>query len=487
MFFLDKAGENVREKSKKPTSGLRRRWIRSGVLIVLVTLFVVIFSFSLFINSNYYSTVQTGLEAKAKTATDFFSNYVATSSADYYNGAYRYTESFEDSDKLELQFVDNDGKVMISSYGISAGTSPNTPDIEEAITTGQISRWNGKAPSTGERIMSVSAPMVTPGNQVIGVMRYVTSLHLVDRQIVISILAVCALGAVIMLFVIFINLVFIRSVIEPVSEITKMSKRIAQGSYGIQISKDYQDEIGEMVDSINEMSLKIAQSEKIQTEFISSISHELRTPLTAITGWGETLIYNEHMDSETKKGIAIILKEARRLTKMVEELLEFTRMEDGRFTLNIELIDIVAELEDSIFTYRELLHQDELELVYEPYIEEMPLIPGDPSRLKQVFLNLFDNAAKYGREGKRIVVSVDMDSSFVSIRIRDFGPGIPEDELSHVKMKFYKGSNAKERGSGIGLAVCDEIIRFHGGNLILENAEGGGLCVTIKLPISSSI
>jgi signal transduction histidine kinase len=475
------------KKETKHVSGLRQRWIRSSVLIVLVTLLVVILAFSAFIYSNYYSTVQTGLVTKAKTATDFFSNYVAKSYKEYYDGAYRYTESFEDSDKLELQFIDKDGRVMMSTYGISAGSSPSTPDINEALSSEKISWWIGTAPSTGERIMSVSAPMRSSGDQVIGIMRYITSLKVVDKQVVISILTICALGAVIILFVVFINLVFIRSVIEPVSEITKMTQRIAQGSYGIQIKKEFPDEIGEMVDSINEVSLKIAQSEKVQTEFISSISHELRTPLTAITGWGETLIYNEHMDSETKKGIAIILKEARRLTKMVEELLEFTRMEDGRFTLNIEMIDIVAELEDSIFTYRELLHQDELELVYEPYTEEMPLIPGDPSRLKQVFLNLFDNAAKYGREGKRIEVSVGMDNSYVNIRIRDFGPGIPADELDHVKMKFYKGSNAKERGSGIGLAVCDEIIKFHGGNLLLENAEGGGLLVTIKLPLSNSI
>lgn len=473
--------------SKKPFSGLRQRWIRSSVLIVFITLIVVILTFSIFIYSYYHSTVMTGLVSKAKTATDFFANYVAKTYAEYYDSAYRYTQSFEDGDKIELQFIDEEGRVMISSFGITAGSAPSSPDIQEAISTGEISSWVGTRAATGERIMAVSAPMIYSGDNVIGVMRYVTSLKLVDRQVIFSILTVCALSAVIMIFVVLINLVFIRSVIEPVSEITKMSKRIAEGSYGIQINNDYQDEIGDMVKSINEMSLKIAQSEKIQTEFISSISHELRTPLTAITGWGETLIYNEQMDGETKKGIAIILKEARRLTKMVEELLEFTRMEDGRFTLNIEMIDIAAELEDSIFTYRELLHQDELELIYEPYMDEMPLIPGDPSRLKQVFLNLFDNAAKYGREGKRIEVSVDVDSAYVNISIRDFGPGIPEDELDHVKMKFYKGSNAKERGSGIGLAVCDEIIRFHGGSLILENAEGGGLLVTIKLPVSSSV
>ena len=476
----------MRKNAGIHTSGLRWRWFRGSVLLVLVTLTLVLLVFSVIIHSNYYNTVRTGLETKAKTATDFFSNYVATSYSEFYDKAYKYTETFEDSNKLELQFIDVDGRVMISTYGISAGSSPNTPDVAEAINSGQISSWVGKGPSTSERVMSVSAPMVYSNNQIIGVMRYVTSMKTVDSQIAVSILAACALGGLIMLLVIVINLVFIRSVIEPVSEITKMSKRIAQGSYGIQINKKFPDEIGEMVTSINEMSLKIAQSEKIQTEFISSISHELRTPLTAITGWGETLVDSGDIDIETKKGIAIILKEARRLTKMVESLLEFTRMEDGRFTLNIEPIDIAAELEDSIFTYHELLHQDDLELVYVPYDDEIPLIPGDPNRLKQVFLNLFDNAAKYAREGKRIEVSVDFNGYCVTVKIRDFGPGIPEDELSNVKMKFYKGSNAKERGSGIGLAVCDEIIRFHGGELFLTNADGGGLLVTMKLPVSSS-
>jgi signal transduction histidine kinase len=208
--------------------------------------------------------------------------------------------------------------------------------------------------------------------------------------------------------------------------------------------------------------------------------------LTAITGWGETLTYNEDLDEDTLRGITIILREARRLTKMVEELLEFTRMEDGRFTLNIEMVDIAAELEDAIFTYRELLRQDELELRYTMYDAELPLIPGDPNRLKQVFLNLFDNAAKYGREGRCIDISMEERGAFVAILIRDYGPGIAEDELSNVKMKFYKGSNSKGRGSGIGLAVCDEIMRYHGGRMDLENAEGGGLLVTLLLPMTSA-
>ena len=466
---------------------LRHRWLRGTMLVVLMAVIVATCLFSVITYNYYYSTMRTGLEAKAKTATDFFANYVGKSYADYYNSAFLYTETFKESDKLELQFLNTDGSIMVSSFTITQGMAPGTPDVSEAIETRQISSWVGRRAATGERVMAASAPMIYADGEVIGVMRYVTSLRQVDRQVFLNILGVIGIGAIVLLVVFFLNMVFIRSVVTPVSEITKVSKRIAEGSYGVQISNSYRDDIGEMVSSINEMSLKIAQTEKIQTEFISSISHELRTPLTAITGWGETLIYSDQLDSESKRGIEIMLKEARRLTKMVEELLEFTRMEDGRFTLNIEMIDITAELEDAIFTFRELLHQDELEIDYESHMDEAPLIPGDPNRLKQVFLNIFDNAVKYGRDGKRIEISIRMFGDKVRICIRDFGPGAPEDEIENLKMKFYKGSNSKERGSGIGLAVCEEIIKYHGGSMELMNPEGGGFLVMVFLPVGNSV
>ena len=475
----------VTRKRRSLSRGLRRRWVRGSILLVLTALVIVIGSFSLFFYSYYYSTVRTGLEAKAKTATDFFTNYVAKSYLEYYESAYKYTETFPEADRLELQFINENGRLVMSSLGMPAGTLANSPEVTNAIATGQISSWVGSRPATGERIMAVAAPMVYSDGQVIGIMRFITSLRVVDRQVLMSIMSVAGFCAAAILLVFAIALFFIRSVIAPVGEITQMSQRIAGGSYGIQIENTYRDEMGEMVESINEMSLKIAQSERVKSEFISSISHELRTPLTAITGWGETLIYNEALDEDTSAGISIMLKEARRLTDMVEELLEFTRMEDGRFTLNVEPVDLAAELEDSILTYRELFNQDDFKIFYTPCPDDLPLIPADPNRLKQVFLNLFDNATKYGLEGKRLDIGVETRGEFIAVILRDFGPGIPEDEIDNVKMKFYKGSNSKERGSGIGLSVCDEIVRYHGGRLEIENAGGRGLRVTIWLPMTN--
>jgi len=469
------------------TRGLRRRWLRGTVFIALMVVVLVVAMFAVIIYSYYFATIRTGLEAKARTATDFFANYVGRSYDDYYDSAFRYAQTFREADRIEMQFLNRDGSIMISTSAMTSGTSPGSPDIDEAIESSRISTWVGRRSATGERIMAASAPMINTDGDVIGVMRYVTSLRLVDRQVFFNLLAVIGVGLIVLAMVFLLNMIFIRYIITPVSEITKMSQRIADGSYGIQINNEYRDEIGDMVESINEMSLKIAQTEKIQKGFISSISHELRTPLTAITGWGETLTYSEDIDEETKRGIEIILKEARRLTKMVEELLEFTMIEDGRFTLHIAQIDIGAELEDAIYTFRELLHQDELECDYIEALNGVVMIPGDSNRLKQVFLNLFDNALKYGRDGKRIEVYIGMADEDVKITIRDFGSGVDEDELENLKMKFYKGSNSKERGSGIGLAVCEEIIKYHGGSLELSNATSGGFLVTILLPTSGIV
>ena len=463
--------------------GIKGRWMVNGIAVLLLIILLGIAAFSVFVYNYYYTSVRTGLENKAQTASEFFTTYVSKTYLEYYQSAYRYTETFEDKDSLELQFVNSRGRVEVSSYGISAGSSPGTPDITNALTKGEISSWTGSNAATGERIMAVSAPMQYSDGSIVGVMRYVTSLKLVDKRIMTSALFACGVGLLILVIVLLSNFYFIKTITEPIHELTVLARQIAEGSYGIQTEKKYDDEIGDLTDAINEMSAKISQSEKMQTEFISSVSHELRTPLTAITGWSETLMYDPDLKGDSHRGVAIISKEAARLTKMVEELLEFTRIQDGRFNLSIEQMDVEAELEDSVFAYGELLRQEEIELEYTPSEQPVPEIPGDPERLRQGFLNILDNAAKYGKSGKRIDIALEKQGDYIVICVRDHGPGIPEAELPFVKNKFYKGSS-KERGSGIGLAVCDEIVTRHGGELLVENAEGGGVRVTVRLPVS---
>lgn len=273
--------------------------------------------------------------------------------------------------------------------------------------------------------------------------------------------------------------------ISPMIGLGDFARHISAGSYGDVSEVRSSDEIGELMCVLNELSLRLSESEKTQTDFVSSVSHELRTPLTAIKGWSETLLTDGELDeADAKRGISIINSEAGRLTNMVEELLEFSRIRNGRFTLNIESVDMCRILDELVFTYDELLKKDGFEIVYNAPPEGVPPVSGDPRRLKQVFLNIIDNALKYGKSGKKLVLKIESAGEYVKASVRDFGPGILDEDLIHVKERFYKGQS-KQRGNGIGLAVCDEIIMRHKGELIIENVEGGGVLVTVLLPIAS--
>ena len=462
--------------------GLRQRWIFNTVMPVFALVGLIVVLFSAGVSSYYYGTMQKGLETRAQAIANSFNEYFMDNGyVGFYPKAVQAADSFEDKDRIELQFIGSSGRIQVSTSGLTAGTSPGTGDITQAIETAEMAPFRGRDPETGENIMAVSHPLVFHGN-VVGVMRLVTSLKAANRQVMFAVLAICLIALLCMALIIISNLLFINNVVEPVAVVSDAAKRIAAGSYGFQIEKKYTDELGELVDNINDMSLQIGQNEKMKSEFISSVSHELRTPLTAINGWGETILEDPTGDPvQMRRGIRIILNESRRLSTMVEELLEFSKMEDGRFTLRIEQVDLQAEFEDAIFTYRELFRQEGVELHYIPGDGELPPIPGDPERLKQVFCNVLDNAAKHGGAGKRIDASIALEGGEQVIRIRDYGPGVPEEELPYVKQKFYKGSS-KARGSGIGLAVCDEIVKLHGGTFEIGNAEGGGAVVTIRLP-----
>ena len=453
----------------KKTIGLRKRWLRNTVGIIAILGLV----FALLATGVYayfrYAGMKDDLRQRADATAEYFAAHQNQTYEEFYSACVAYAETFTDRDAVQLQLLDNNGVVIASARIEWVGSTISTEDT-----------FVGMDAVTGERVVALSSP-VTYDGQTIGMFRYVAATKQMDLRILF--VGVCVLVCLVaMLCVIaMVNSLYIQSVINPIMDISEKAKRIAGGAYGIQIQTKYHDEIGELADNINELSSKVSQNEKMQAEFISSLSHELRTPLTAITGWSETLIGDENLDAETQRGMRIILREAKRLTEMVVDLLDFTRIQDGQMTLNVETTDIRGEFEDTVFMYGSRLAQEGITLNYLDTDEDIPEITCDSKRMRQVFLNVLDNAAKHGGEGKQIEASIAFEKKYVVVRIRDYGPGIPDDEIPLVKKKFYKGSS-KARGTGIGLAVCEEIVQMHGGKLLLSNAEGGGTLVTILLP-----
>jgi signal transduction histidine kinase len=462
---------------------MQRRWILNSLGVSILVALTGLAAFSAVLGNYFTSSIESSLEAQASSYAGFISKNYTDSYPTYFQNIQILLYEFSDRDKFELQFINSQGNLIGSSNRTGtqfSGVPINTPDVTR-VRSGTASSWVGEDPATGERVLAVSSPITLRGAQLIGAVRCVTSMERAEAQVFQYVGIGAGICLLFILFIVLINFLFLRGILLPVREINRVSKRIAEGGYGVRIEKTYKDEMGELVSNINHMSVEIGVAERMKNDFISSVSHELRTPLTAINGWGETLLNADMNDpAEIRKGLRIMLKETSRLSGMVEELLDFTRIESGRMRLDIGPIDIASELEEIIYLHMDALKRDGIVLTYtQP--DEVPDISGDRARLKQVFVNILDNAAKHGGSGKKIDAELAVEKNWVIITVRDYGPGIPESELPHVKYKFYKGSSSV-RGSGIGLSVSDEIMRLHGGELEIESQEGVGTKVTLRLP-----
>ena len=189
-------------------------------------------------------------------------------------------------------------------------------------------------------------------------------------------------------------------------------------------------------------------------------------------------------DELVNRGLDVVLSEADRLSGLVEELLDFSRMQTGRLTVVAQPFNISKLLEASASMYAELSKKQGIELIFTPTAENIEVM-GDINRIKQVFINIIDNAVKYTESGGQVLISQIKEEACVRIEVTDTGVGIPAQDLDRVKEKFYK-ANKTVRGSGIGLAVADEIIKQHKGLLFIESTEGVGTKATIVLPIFES-
>lgn len=461
---------------KVTRKSITSRWFLNIFLVVIAAIVVLEVLVCVVVQNRYYTEVYDA----AKEYSKGLSLLATCDAADYNDRAKEYVEQFEHKDKLEIQIIDRRGKVIIASNGFEP-TAEEMPDYKAAIADGGPVKWVGKN-AAGEKIMAETTVLTDFGAGSNGAVRWVVSLMPADRKIFLVCL-ICALIGLGFLTLCFLSGVyFIRSIVRPVEEVSKMARKIAMGDLDSRIEVHTESEIGQLCDSINFMAGELKAAEQLKNDFISSVSHELRTPLTAIRGWGETAKMSVGMDDEiVKKGLDVVLGESERLSGLVEELLDFSRIQSGRLKIEVGVVDICKILADAVDMYVELAKQQELELTFLPPATPV-YVEGDRDRLKQVYINVIDNAIKYTEKGGHVIISQYAEDGAVHTKIGDTGVGIPAQDIDRVKEKFFK-SNKKVRGSGIGLAVADEIVKQHNGLLFVESKEGVGTTVTVALPI----
>ena len=468
-------------------SGITRRWLCGSLLMTVLLVLLVEGMFLYSCTRSYYNSVQQTMYRRFSSISGQLKMYTGDTaqkaSASRSVALRRMVEQFSDKDKYEFMLLDSYGSVIASSSGTGAEGILTSADFEQAQETGDGMGVAIYRTDSNEMVMAVCC-LVPYAAEDVAAMRLVTSLTLVQNQLKNVFLISIVVVITILGFTVASGLYFVRSIVVPLGQVERTAASIARGELDVRlpVTGDARDEVDRLRGTINRMAEGLEETEKMKNEFISSVSHELRTPLTSIRGWVETLrTLDDPEDENYRKGLENINNETARLYNMVEELLDFSRLQNGRLKMSCHPLDLVAELTDAVLFCEARIQREGLLLSYsEP--EEMIPVYADPNRLRQVFINILDNAIKYSAPGGRITVKIWQGEYKAFIEIIDQGRGIPPEDLENVKTKFYKGSNSV-RGSGIGLALVDSIMTALDGTLDLKSTLGRGTVVTLGLPI----
>ncbi|MGH1296793.1 ATP-binding protein [Bacillus pretiosus] len=442
------------------------------VIILMLVLFEVVFSASIY--RYYYNGIVQYIESHAKTSTRFFSEYNSL----YFIRLQEYSGDIIESFQLEgteLQLIDRHGTIIQSSSGQKVEGKVVIPySLLEGEMYHQVTTTKDDV-----KQLEVISPLIHQG-QTIGVLKYTTVLTNVNAKIIEIIMFTISVGIVISGIVFLISRRLANSFVKPIESIIHASSQIAEGTLKKKIKEDYPGELGELAYSLNHMSNKIEKAEQMKNEFIASISHEIRTPLTGIKGWSETLKTVDHLtEEEIKQGMGIISGETDRLIHLVEELLDFSRLQSNHFNLykqNVQMYDI---LEETIWQLTPNAEEKQIQFINT--IERIELM-GDRNRLKQIFLNIVQNAIKYSHEKGTIHIEATKNEGQAVIKVKDEGIGIAKEHLSYIEQPFYQINN-NATGAGLGLAIVKKMVELHGGTLSFISKEGIGTTILIKLPL----
>lgn len=480
--MTNKRQRRRRRRSKNPVyrNSITRRWMLNNLGLIALVLLVLDFAFVYALQSYYYGASRQYLTTKISSVTGVLNRYAQDTDSNFSSEIRSTIENFSDKDKMELMAINSKGRVVLTSSGFTPQDGASMPDYEDVMDGGD-GYWLGK--QNEETIMAISVD-ISGMNTEYNAIRVVASLEQIQETLQVYTFGITAICLGILLLLVVTGAYFIRSIVKPIKQLNSTTKKIAKGDFSVRVDTSGNDEISDLCVSINRMADELSNTENMKNEFISSVSHELRTPLTAIKGWAETMCMEADPDT-VQRGVHVIVNETERLSEMVEELLDFSRMQSGKFSLQRATMDVLAELGDAVLIYEEKARRENIRIIYqEP--EMLPFVYGDKNRIRQVFINVIDNAIKYSNSGSTITISAEEVGNMIQVTITDNGVGISAADLPRVKTKFFKANHTR-RGSGIGLAVADEIITMHGGTLEITSELNVGTNVTITLPVERRV
>ena len=465
--------------------GLRKKVIKNYFIIIITTVALFECLFIFYVQNYYYDSVRQSLESQAEYTNSVYNtsiNNIENTTFDEKVSNILDKQKVLGNLKYATSVINKDKYLIIDQYGIKQNEKIDAEDVNRALKGAKdLYPITYEISSTNEHVMSVSVP-IKINNIIEGAIRYTVSLDEIDSTIFKLAFGLILAGIFILIIAISLSLRFAETIIQPLIELKEFANELAHGNFSIKL-KDTSisdDEIGDLAKTFVHMASEIDKSEKLKEEFISSISHELRTPLTSIKGWSETLGYEGITREELDLGLGIIQDETERLIKLVEELLDFSRLASDRIKLKIDTVDIKKLATGVINQLKVKSSEKDIRLNVEFKNEDISLIQGDKDRLRQVLINLVQNSIKFTDDGGFINMVVSQDEEYTTIKVVDNGAGIEKENLEKVLDKFFQ-EDYNKAGSGLGLAISNEIVKLHGGNMTLNSKKGVGTSITVKI------
>ena len=463
--------------------GLRKRVIKYYFIMIIITVALFEGLFMFYLQNYYYNSAKQSLISQATYTMDIYDG-VGMESTSFENKVHNIFEKGQVSNNTNftVEFIDKNKNVILDKYGIKTNEKYEYEDVNRALRgNNTLTPYTYNISGTNEHVMSISVPLRV-NNQIEGVVRYSLSLKSIDNTVIKLVCFFILAGVIILIIALLLSLKFAESLIRPLKNLKKFANELAQGNYNIKLKKEelHNDEIADLVRTFEHMAVEIDKSRKLKEEFISSVSHELRTPLTSIKGWSETLGYEGIGKEELDLGLGIIQDETERMISLVEDLLDFSRLSSDRIRLQIDMVDVRKLAKGVVAQLTVKANEKNITLLTEFKTEDIVDIQGDKNRLRQVLINLVQNAIKFTSEGGYIVVIVSQGEEFTTFTVTDNGVGIKKENLTKVLDKFFQ-EDYNKAGSGLGLAISNEIVKLHGGKMIIESEKNVGTTITFTL------
>ncbi|ETI88160.1 sensor histidine kinase [Clostridium butyricum] len=491
----------------KIKKNLFNKLLGTYALVTLLSIVIVSVFFYIFFSQYYFNVKEQQLLTQGKEIANILSPYIKNKEIEKVN---EIVDNFNKINISHMWIVDKSNTIISGSTSESHELShadelthadelcPNSNQVERALK-GEVVYNKGIIKFVNEPVLSVALPIYVE-DKVEAAIFVCNPLSDIINSIMQTFKIVIIAGIIAIFISVFVSYFISMSIAKPIKEITEISLEMSKGNFSKKAKIYSSDEIGKLTEAFNYMMVtldktmsdledeknKMVTLEKLQRQFVANASHELRTPLTSVRGYVEAILDGVLKNKEEeRKYLRIILKETLRMHRLVNSLLDLSRIESGQIKVNRKDLNISEVINSTVMKFKPIIEDQELQLVVD-IPKDLPIVIGDEDLINQVITNYITNAVRFTSAGGSITVKAEQNKNEVYVHVIDTGIGISPKELTKVWGRFYKINENRQlskEGAGLGLSLVKEIIELLGGRAWVESELGKGSIFSFSLII----